>query len=191
MVVFNKFCCCCKLRTGTITLAWFGLIYEIFDLVGPVTLYANREYIFPSDEHRYNSGAHIAVSMSTPYYITLVVLKILCVLSMNYGATNGRRYFLLPWLIMDMILLSLWALTILIVGVVLMVAIGALGILLWIFGFPFIALGLYIWLCVFSCFQDMPNSGNCDETGLLLGYPTLVQNLLGRHQPANANIVEA
>lgn len=179
MAVVNKCCCCCQLRTGVAILGWFGMVLALFRLTSAAVVYANLDdYIVKLDiggQHlEYAQNKHtLAVGLSyfLPMVITGAVVNLVACILLVWGSSIGNRFMLLPWLILEMFAIISSGIFVLVGGIIFLSidsdvgpAVGATVLLI---GIPFVALYLYIWLCVLSCFQEMRDSPTMDENALL------------------------
>jgi len=127
---------------------FWGTVSEMFQKDGPNQL--------PSEDDSKVIRLAAAMLIFFIVCIILLVVYLVCSLMMMYGSVRGSRWLILPWLVATFLFILAY-----IAGMCLSTVL--FGITLLSLAFLTIAIiesciALYLWLCVISLFQDLPDS---------------------------------
>eukprot|EP00095_Tigriopus_kingsejongensis_P007234 snap_masked-scaffold477_size161254-processed-gene-0.1 protein:Tk07234 transcript:snap_masked-scaffold477_size161254-processed-gene-0.1-mRNA-1 annotation:"PREDICTED: uncharacterized protein LOC103512912 isoform X1" len=171
-------CCCFSARTGTLILAFLGVIGSTFSLVRYGMSYARMDDIDrmvdelvsnleanaqDPDYEEIHHSAQMAGEFVKGLLPTLLIMGLVCAsISMLknvllwFGVVYRKQVLVLPWLILVMISLVGDVLVVFIVGIVFFVHFNAApALIFWAVATPCLALGFYFWTVVQSHYLDI------------------------------------
>ncbi|PSN33056.1 hypothetical protein C0J52_17758 [Blattella germanica] len=109
MVLMLRQCCCgCSLKTGTIIIGVLNLIGACFGVVNGILLAS----VSTKDGYNAEGAKSIGISICVFSAVMVLIASLLIV-----GATKGKPFLLLPWLICAIILTVIYVILYVVLGV--------------------------------------------------------------------------
>ncbi|XP_055691003.1 uncharacterized protein LOC129794260 [Lutzomyia longipalpis] len=161
MPLLRKCCCCFSLKTGGVILGWIGAVSSFLVAVICLIAICNVETIISAikehvkEENIQEDTLRSVLQIFLGVYIALSLIGLISASLLIAGSVRRNRYFILPWLItcgMNLLFGLLFSLFQVVGAMTADVGYGffTLFIVAIVYGFE-----LYLWLAIFSLFQQL------------------------------------
>lgn len=147
-----RFCCCsCSLRAAAVVLAWFSAIAGVSKIVTCIT-YLSHPAIHP--QTTYETKEFLIAMLSTAAGSTVVNVLLL------YGIHKKKPVYMLPFLVLNLIVLVISVPIIFIAGIIAMVSNWIFGLIALVIGSALMVLAAFCWIVLYSYYRQVEEEKN-------------------------------
>ncbi|XP_077300513.1 uncharacterized protein LOC143921196 [Arctopsyche grandis] len=141
-------CCgCTSLRTGTIIIGILGILSAIFSLILMLTAYVEFKTIILDWLPQWLVKVIIGINLAMTVFISILLI---------IGAIRHNTFLMMPWVILGIMLAVGLLVSVIYTAVMFYIHEDTLNGSLWlVFGIIFVLVYIYMWLVVFSHFQEV------------------------------------
>lgn len=148
-VLDRMMCCCCScdLKVATCILGWLGLVADVGSFLRSaigLAIFEDSKDVLPQD-----TQAALTVTLIT------AAISILLVALLLYGAHNERPGFMLPFVVLNMIGIVVFAVFVVVSSILLFISNFLVGFGILIVGGLFVALSSFFWMVIYSYYRKL------------------------------------